>query len=123
MEAARERLPSLPGISSHARERMVDHCGFDPGEEAWMAAVLAIYERRALLLAKQDHGVEVYALSIAGFPIKAVYKPLGGLILTVLPPDAILGRQARAAAPQQTNLSRQESRKAWRRANRAGRGA
>ena len=52
--------------------------------------MLAIYERRALLLQRQESGAEVYLMEIGRHPAMVVYSPSTATIITTLPRGATL---------------------------------
>jgi hypothetical protein len=75
----------VPGVSEHARIRFVQRFGADPPRAAWHDAVLAIIERRALLLAaSRSDGREAYRVAIGPIETTVWWCSATAQIITVL---------------------------------------
>lgn len=89
-----DRRDFIPGVTFHARDRLLDHYGLVADSEEWRAAVLAILDRTALLVRsiREPGGevvsAEVYAVSLGGSVVEVAWRPESGVIVTVLPPDS-----------------------------------
>lgn len=94
MSARPSHRATLPGVSNHAQDRLLDLFGAVAERGEWLAAVLAIVERRALLVrqvraagstAYTEH--EVYGATLAGHDVLLVWHPSTGCVATVLRTD------------------------------------
>lgn len=82
---------------AHACKRFNDHYGFDPTADEWNTAIAAIRERRALLVAKQPDGNEIWAVEIRGHSVRLIWNPARGILITTVPPERrSLRKQANA---------------------------
>lgn len=80
-------MNSVMGVSRHAQERAVLRLGRDLTRSEWLAAILAIVERRAVLLCRQDDMSEIYLVAVASITARVVWNPFQAQIVTVLPND------------------------------------
>ena len=75
----------IPGITTHARERMAEIHGRDLTRAEWLRVMFAILDRRSVLCSRQPNGSEIHGVEIAGFSIWLAYHPDRAKIVTVLP--------------------------------------
>lgn len=114
-------MRTIPGISRHARERMIERLGFDPPATEWMRAVLSILDRTACLRSMDSRdGRETWRVEMAGYAVDVVWMPAEGLMVTVLGSNARLmhprQRMERQAAARRNRIGGpQQRRDAWRR--------
>lgn len=107
-------VPHIPGVSTHAHERMAERYGRDLTAEEWQSVVLAIIERRALLLRIEPHGREIYAVEVAGVQFRAVWMPAAAVLVSMLPPRWVAPRLAVDDRFQRKANQRRERRGGWR---------
>lgn len=89
---------NIPGVSTHAGERMAEHHGRDLTAEEWRAVVLAVCDRRAVLVreAYMASGA-IYDVELVGMRFRVVWKPESGIIATVLQDCASTSQRASQA--------------------------
>lgn len=76
----------IPGVSRHARERMLEHHGYTPTVAEWLAAVQAIIDRQAVLMARfHSRGTERWHVTIGTLSVDVVWGPTSAEIVTVYP--------------------------------------
>lgn len=75
----------IPGVSRHARERVIERLGVEPRRAEWLAAVMDIVEGRALLMGRDTrHGTERFRLRLCGQDIEVWWCTRMAQITTVL---------------------------------------
>ena len=97
-------MSHIPGVSKHAEDQMAARHGYTPTREEWLAAVLSILDRRALLMSGEMlAGRQRWLVAIGPRQCRVVWAPDGATIITVLPADTpiINPRTARAKYAQQ----------------------
>jgi len=77
-------LPAIPGVSGHARDRMVERMGRDLTRTEWRKLVLDIIERRAVLVRSGGHGADLYAVTVGPVVVQAWWSPDTGAVKTIL---------------------------------------
>lgn len=78
----------LPGVTLHAKERLYERYGLIAPPEEWLAAVLAIIDRQAVLLATLPYRArELYAVRLCGREVRVSWDPAIAAICTVLGPQ------------------------------------
>lgn len=89
---------NIPGVSTHARERMAEHHGRDLTLVEWLAVVSAILDRRAVLVreAYMASGA-IYDVELVGMRFRVVWKAESGIIATVLQDCASTSQRASLA--------------------------
>lgn len=82
----------LPGVSNHAQHRAVDYLGVLPSRREWVELLLAILDRRAVLLNADDGSgrrCEIYLWELAGRRLRAVWAPgwdgAPAMLVTLMP--------------------------------------
>lgn len=81
----------IPGVSLHARQRMMERHGFDPSREDWERVVLEIIDRRALLMGRHHKtGRERFRVLLGGMQVEVWWSPDCAQIVTVMPRDAVI---------------------------------
>ena len=68
------RYDFIPGVSDHAHDRMIERLGRDLTRDEWLAVVLAIVERRAVLLCSAD-GSEHYLWTLGEVAMRLIWVP------------------------------------------------
>ncbi len=90
--------PNLPGVSNHAQERMILRLGRNLTRPEWLAAVLSILDRKAVLIRSGDQS-ELYAISAGDQIAQAWWVPDDAVIVTVLSqgmsPAGLTGERAK----------------------------
>ena len=83
---------TVPYIASyHAAQRVRERHGVQPDEALWRGVLLDITDtvaglrHAALLLRREGHGTEIWAVRIDGVARKVVYNPATAEIVTVYP--------------------------------------
>lgn len=76
-----------PGITHHARARMVERIGRDLTREEWRALVLDIIDGRAVLVRRNGDGKELYAVQVGSITVQAWWAPQGGCVTTIMTPE------------------------------------
>lgn len=79
----------IAGVSRHARLRAIERLGFDPPAAEWRAAVLAITDRTAPLVARdasrgEGGPVDVYLVQLGGRAVQVLWKPEHGVLVTLV---------------------------------------
>lgn len=74
----------IPGVSHHARERMVERWGRDLTPAEWAETWGQIASGKAALLTRVDAG-EIRAVALGGMVFRMAWKPDTRVIATVLP--------------------------------------
>lgn len=78
-------LRPLPGVTQHAREQLRDRHGLLPRLQDWLKAVSSILEGRAVLVRRKPDGTEVWLVLLCGLPVRLVWVPETGCVVTALP--------------------------------------
>lgn len=76
----------IPGVTRHARDRAEERLGRDLTREEWLGLVATILEGRAVLLCFQENA-EHYLATVSGVPLRVVWRPDLGQVVTVLRAD------------------------------------
>jgi hypothetical protein len=80
--------PSLPGVSSHARQRAIERYGQDLDPADWLQVWIDIVEGKSLFSHMQG-AAEIHIVDVASAPdlqlVKVAYLRDCGLIVTTLP--------------------------------------
>jgi len=77
--------------SYHAAQRLLERHGVQPDDALWRGVLLDITDTvagqrtAALLLRRERHGMEIWAVRIGGVARKIVYNPETAEIVTVYP--------------------------------------
>lgn len=79
----------IPGVTSHARERMVERHGRDLTRAEWLAVVLDILDGRATLLRIGSAG-DTYAVQLGAMTLRIVWRVDWCAVATVLPEGSSL---------------------------------
>lgn len=88
----------IPGVSNHARERMVERHGRDLTRAEWLAVVLAIIDRRAVLVRLGHGGAgDIYDVELGSVRLRLIWNPGAGVVTTVLHDGAACTRKAEQA--------------------------
>ncbi|RVT96208.1 hypothetical protein EOD42_13915 [Rhodovarius crocodyli] len=88
---------AVPGVTLHARERMLERHGRDLTRLEWLHAVMSILDRRALLLSSkiQSNGwAECWAVTVGAVTIRMMWSPDRAHVLTVLDDEHSQGGRA-----------------------------
>ncbi|MBR0682761.1 hypothetical protein GXW74_19875 [Roseomonas eburnea] len=78
-------MSDIPHVTDHAIERARQRLGRTLRRDEWNALLLAVVERRALLLATRPGGKEIWLASVGEVPVRVVWAPDTAIIVTILP--------------------------------------
>ena len=73
------------GVTTHARLRMAERYGRDLTRDEWGQVVLAIIDRKAVLLRRESADREIYAVALGTSIFRAVWHASEAVILSMLP--------------------------------------
>lgn len=75
----------IPGVSKHARQRMVEHHGRDLTKAEWHQVVLDVIDGRSVVVRRAgEHSGEIHDVVVAGMTFRVAWEPMRGHIVTVL---------------------------------------
>jgi hypothetical protein len=74
----------IPGVTVHARQRMMERLGRDLRRDEWIAAVARLLEGAAPLLCRHPTGAEHYLHEVDSTALRLVWIPETAQIVTVL---------------------------------------
>lgn len=83
-------MTPIMSVTTHAQERAAQRLGRALSRREWLAIILDIVERRALLLGDGRNGQVIYLVEVGSVPMRVVWSPERALALTVLPEDGAL---------------------------------
>ncbi|MBX9750453.1 MAG: hypothetical protein K5Q68_12785 [Roseococcus sp.] len=81
-------LRDLPGVSDHAQLRAQERLPRAPSRAQWLQLVLDILDRHAALLSVYTEGGdqrEQWLCLVAGQPMRVVWRPSAGTVITIMP--------------------------------------
>lgn len=79
----------IPGVSVHARERMIERFGADLTRQQWLEVVGKIVNREAVLVSAMLTGKEYWLVEIGGLRIRVGWSPDAAIIMTVVDPSVM----------------------------------
>lgn len=88
---------SIPGVSRHARDRMLERHGRDLTRAEWIAVVSAILDRKALLVRSTPGHGDLYDVTLVGITLRVAWNPTAGIVTTVLADHSATSRRAQLA--------------------------
>lgn len=81
-------MKPIPHVTNHAQERAAMRLGRLLTRGEWNAVLLAITERRAVLLSCSERdGSEIWLAPVGTISLRLVWKPAQAVIVTILPND------------------------------------
>lgn len=89
---------SIPGVSKHARDRMLERHGRDLTRAEWLHVVMQILDRKALLVSAPGGSAgELYDVELVGVTLRVAWNPQRAVIATVLADHSATTRKAQLA--------------------------
>jgi hypothetical protein len=76
----------IPGVTLHARARMVERFGRDLTRAQWLEVVAAVVDRRGLMVSAK-HNCEIWLVGLGALRLALVWSPGSAAIVTVKDPD------------------------------------
>lgn len=81
-------MKPIPGVTKHAMQRAEERLGFRPRRSEWLACVLSIIDRTAVLVRSVDHnGAELWLVRFGEVETRVWWSPETATIMTVLAPE------------------------------------